>query len=118
MTMTRWSCEASRRLPPGSTSQSPRLSWPAQWPRTPDRMPRFVEWLRTVALLRHPEMRRILGELRLRQMTADAARRESPGARLADGVEWIGYAPGRLEAGPGSAVNHGPGLPFGGKQNG
>jgi acetyltransferase-like isoleucine patch superfamily enzyme len=82
-------------------------------------MPRLLyDWLHALALLRHPEVRKVIGGLRFRQLLIDEARRNAPGARLADGIEWIAYSPERFRAEAGATVGHGTLLAFGDEQNG
>lgn len=74
--------------------------------------------IRSVALLRHPELRRLLGEMRLRHMTLEDIRGRHGDVKIDEGVELSGYAPDRLMLGHGVSVLHGSILAFGDEVNG
>jgi acetyltransferase-like isoleucine patch superfamily enzyme len=78
----------------------------------------ILAWLRTLILLRHPEFRELLGELRLRHRRHAEIRRRHPAAKLSAGIEWVGYEPSRLELGEAAVVEHGTVLAFGDERNG
>ena len=78
----------------------------------------LTEFLKTLALLRHPEVRSALGELRFRRQLVDAVRTRHVGAKVADTVHLVGYEPARLALDPGSSVGLGTILAFGDETSG
>lgn len=77
-----------------------------------------LNWIRSLALLRHSEVRNILGEMRLRQMTLSEVRSRHPGVNLSVGIEWINYKPDRLILDKTVSICHGTMLGFGDEING
>lgn len=73
---------------------------------------------RSIALLRHPEVRTVLGNIRLRQMELAAIRLSHPDAKLADDIECIAYNPERMILGERVTLCRGTILAFGDDQNG
>jgi acetyltransferase-like isoleucine patch superfamily enzyme len=63
-------------------------------------------------------MRNVLGEMRIRQQQLTAVQSRFPGRKFAQGIELVGYADGRLEAGCGVTICHGTVLAFGDEENG
>ena len=78
----------------------------------------LTTWLRGLALLRHPETIRYLGERRLEQAVLNEIRAEFPTARISDKVELIGYEKARLDLGERAQVGGGTILAFGDEANG
>lgn len=75
-------------------------------------------WLRGLALLRHPEVLRFLGERRLALLELQEVRNRWPTAKLADDCVIAAYAPQRLRLGEGVSVGSGSVLAFGDATNG
>jgi len=69
--------------------------------------------LRGLALMRHPEVRRYLGERRLELIRLDKVRQTFPAAKIALDVELAGYETGRLHLGEGACLCRGVVLSFG-----
>lgn len=67
----------------------------------------LTTWLRSLGLLRHAEVRAVLGDLCRRRRLADDLRRSYPDVKLVDSIEWIGYARERLDVGRDSCIEHG-----------
>lgn len=72
-----------------------------------------MEILKGISLLRFPEVRWALGQMRLKAKLLNEIRQSVPGIKLSDGIEIVGYESGRLVAGPGVSVCHGTVLAFG-----
>jgi len=73
---------------------------------------------RSFSLLRHPEVRKSLGEMRFRQILLAEIKKKYPGAKLDDGIEWVAYEQNRLILGERVSICHGCILAFGDEQNG
>lgn len=78
----------------------------------------ILRWLRGLALLRHPELIRDLGERRFQLQAIGRLRQRFPGAKLSDDIRLVGFAPERLELGSAVSVCAGTLLVFGDEQNG
>lgn len=78
----------------------------------------MLTWLRGLALLRHPELVRDLGERRFHLRTVAAIRRQFPSAKLHADVTLIEHDPARLELGDKATVSAGTLLCFGDTTNG
>jgi len=73
---------------------------------------------RSFYLLRHPEVRKSLGEMRFSQMLLTEIIEKYPDAKFVGNIEWIAYEPDRLRLGKHVTINHGNILAFGDEQNG
>ena len=78
----------------------------------------IVRWLRGLALLRHPELVRELGELRFRLLRLAEIRRRFPTSKISRDVELVGFEPSRLDLGPSVTICGGAILAFGDELNG
>jgi acetyltransferase-like isoleucine patch superfamily enzyme len=78
----------------------------------------IIDTFRSLALLRHPEVRTILGELRLKQLALSAIRLRNAKAKLSDDIEWIAYEPDRMSLGELVTVCRGTIMAFGDEKNG
>jgi acetyltransferase-like isoleucine patch superfamily enzyme len=78
----------------------------------------FHSFLRSLKLLRHPEIPLMLGEMRFRHHILEDIRASFPNVKLAEGVEVIGYRRDLLELGPGTSICHGTVLALGDEDNG
>ncbi len=75
-------------------------------------------WFSTLWLLRHPEIRRFLGDRRVEILNLDLIRRHNPSCKLADDIKIYSYATDRLEIGRGAAIESGTILALGDDENG
>jgi acetyltransferase-like isoleucine patch superfamily enzyme len=75
-------------------------------------------WLRGLALLRHPELVASLGGQLTRLREIGSIRREAPQSKFSDRVVLIGYLRERFELGPSATVSDGSILAFGDELNG
>ena len=78
----------------------------------------IVRWLRGLALLRHPELIRELGEQRFRLLTLADIRRRFPSSKIARDVDLAGFEPSRLDLGQSVTIGGGTVLAFGDEHNG
>jgi acetyltransferase-like isoleucine patch superfamily enzyme len=76
------------------------------------------DWIRGLALLRHPELVRELGERRLQLQQLAALRAANPGAKLSSGVRLLSFEAGRIRLGAGATVCEGTILSCGDDDNG
>jgi acetyltransferase-like isoleucine patch superfamily enzyme len=74
-------------------------------------------WLTGIRLLRHPEIVRHLGEVRLHLRVVDSIRSRHPSARISDRVELSGFEPDRLQLGDHVTISAGTVLAFGDELN-
>ena len=74
--------------------------------------------LRGVWLLRHPEIRRFLGDARQQALLVAEIRNRHPGSKVAFDVELVGYARDRLVLADGVSICKGSVLAFGDDRNG
>ncbi len=81
-------------------------------------VPTIYSWLRTLFFLRHPEVRKCLGEIRLKQIILTEIQGHYPDCRLSEGIELISYKPDRLRLGQRISICHGNILAFGDEGNG
>ena len=73
----------------------------------------LIAWIRGMALLRHPELVRELGELRLEVNVLNRLRAACPGSVVDRGVVLIGFVPDRCGVGTHTRINRGTVLAFG-----
>jgi acetyltransferase-like isoleucine patch superfamily enzyme len=78
----------------------------------------IFDWLKGIALLRFPEVRRGLGRLRLKWLQVQTIRNDHPGIKIDDGVECIAYRPERFIVGEKVSICNGTVLAFGDNLNG
>jgi len=75
-------------------------------------------WLRALALLRHPEVLRFLGEKRLEILLLDEIRKANPSLKLASELAMIAYQADRFELGQDVSIGRNTILAFGDERNG
>lgn len=78
----------------------------------------MLTWLRGLALMRHPEVVRDLGERRFHLLRIEQIRREFASCRIANGTQLVGYFSGALRLGESSSLCDGTILAFGDQQSG
>jgi acetyltransferase-like isoleucine patch superfamily enzyme len=76
-------------------------------------MQSLATWCRGFAQLRHPELVRLLGEMRFEAQTLERLRRDNAGAKLERGIVVMGPMQGQLSIGTGSTVCRGTVLSMG-----
>ena len=76
------------------------------------------DWIRGLALLRHPELVRELGERRLQLQQLSALRAENPRAKLSSGLRLLSFEVGRIRLGEGASICEGTILSCGDEDNG
>jgi acetyltransferase-like isoleucine patch superfamily enzyme len=78
----------------------------------------MIDWIRGIAMLRHPELVRELGERRRQLLEIESLRKACPGAKVASGVRLLGFEAGRIHLGKGASVSDGAILSCGDDDNG
>jgi acetyltransferase-like isoleucine patch superfamily enzyme len=78
----------------------------------------LMTFLRGLRLLRHRELVRRLGELRLAELEIEELRRRYPGVQISSGALITGWREGTLQLASGAQIEHGTLLNLGDQHNG